>query len=194
MKISTLLRKLYYFKSFSRFKECGQNVIFSSGGKFIHPEQVSLGSNVFIGRNFHISARQLTIGNNVMIGPNVIIESDNHSFQKVGALMFDMKDERILGSIKIENDVWIGAAAIILKGVTIGEGSVVGAGSIVTKDIPPYTICVGNPCRAIKTRFNKDELIIHLKQIKSVKEYAEIIEYWKKYNLISPHETIDSKL
>jgi acetyltransferase-like isoleucine patch superfamily enzyme len=194
MRFRTLLGKLYYFKSFSQFRKCGSNVILSRGGKIIRPDEVTIGSNVFIGRNFHISARNLTIGNNVMIGPNIIIESDDHSYNKVGVLMFDVKDERLLGSIKIEDDTWIGAGAIILKGVRIREGAVVGAGSIVTKDIPPYTICVGSPCKPIKTRFTAEELRIHLKTVNSSIDYLDVLENWKKHNLINLHETIDSKL
>ena len=194
MNISTLFRKIYYFKSFCQFKACGSNVILSSGGKFIRPDEVSLGTNVFIGSNFHISARNVTIGNNVMIGPNFIIEADDHLYKKVGVLMFDMKDERTHGYVKIEDDVWIGASSIILKRVTVGEGSVIGAGSIITKDIPPYSICVGSPCKPFKTRFNLNDLRIHLKEVASKKEYLEVIEYWKKFNLISLNETIDTKL
>jgi acetyltransferase-like isoleucine patch superfamily enzyme len=194
MKIRSILGKLYYFKSFARFKACGSNVILSAGGKFVRPEEVSIGNNVFIGRNFHISARGLSIGSNVLMGPNLIIESDDHSYNKVGVFMFDVKDDRKLGPIIIEDDVWIGAGTIILKGVIIGEGSIVGAGSIVTKDIPPYTIGVGNPCKPIKTRFDAEELRIHLKQVNSSKEYSKVIDNWKKYSLINAHETIDSKL
>jgi acetyltransferase-like isoleucine patch superfamily enzyme len=64
--------------------------------------------------------------------------------------------------VVIEQDVWIGAAVIILKGVTIGEGAVIGAGSLVTKDIPPYTIAVGTPAKSIKKRFSDEELKRHL--------------------------------
>ena len=58
----------------------------------------------------------------------------------------------------IGNDVWTGANAVILKGVTIGDGAVVGAGSVVTKDVPPYAIVVGNPSKILKYRFNKDDI------------------------------------
>ena len=54
-------------------------------------------------------------------------------------------------SIILHNDVWIGSGVIVMQGVTIGEGAVIGAGSVVTKDIPPYSIAVGNPCKVIKT-------------------------------------------
>ncbi|OEF04578.1 CatB-related O-acetyltransferase [Vibrio genomosp. F10] len=58
----------------------------------------------------------------------------------------------------IGNDVWVGASAIILKGVKVGDGSIIGAGAVVTKDVPEYSIVVGNPARVLKYRFQKDEI------------------------------------
>jgi len=69
------------------------------------------------------------------------------------------------GPIVIGNDVWIGYRAIILSGVTIGDGAVVGAGSVVTKDVPPYTVVAGNPAREIKKRFD-DKTIGKLLEMK----------------------------
>ena len=66
------------------------------------------------------------------------------------------------GEIRIEQDVWCGANVLILKGVIIGEGAVIGAGSVVAKSLPPYTICVGNPCRPKALRFTDEELRKHL--------------------------------
>ena len=88
----------------------------------------------------------LRIGDRVAIGPGVILVLTSHAnYSKVRGLM---KEKR--RSIVLENDVWIGSGVIIMQGVTIGEGAVIGAGSVVTKDIPPYSVAVGNPCRVIK--------------------------------------------
>jgi len=65
------------------------------------------------------------------------------------------------GRVVIEDDTWIGANTLILKNVRIGEGSIIGAGSVVTKDIPPYSIAVGNPAKVIKQRFTNEELVRH---------------------------------
>ena len=65
--------------------------------------------------------------------------------------------------VTIEDDVWIGTNVTILKGVTIAKGSVIGAGSVVTKSTEPYSINAGNPCKKIKTRFTKEEIIEHEK-------------------------------
>ena len=160
--IKSIFRYLYYFKSINSFKSRGTNLIFSKGGTFIRPQEITFGSNVFISSNFHISARNLTFCNNIMIGPNLVIESDNHIYNKVGMTMFENRTERIISNITIQDDVWIGANVTILPGVTIGEGSIVGAGSIVTKSLPSYSICVGNPCKPIKARFTDSELKEHL--------------------------------
>lgn len=69
------------------------------------------------------------------------------------------------GKIIIGNDVWIGEDVIILSGVTIGDGCCIGSRSVVTKDLPPYTICVGQPCKAIKNRY-KDEIKDFLLEIR----------------------------
>ena len=166
-KIVIFLKILRYLVAYYKFKKKGSNLDFSMGGKFLHPEEISFGSNVFIGRSFHISARNLCIGSNVMFGPNLVIECDNHRFDKIGTPMFNYSNERNIKGITIEDDVWVGANVIILPGVTVKEGAIIGAGSVVTKDIPPYSICVGNPCRPKKNRFDKIELKQHLDIVKS---------------------------
>ena len=71
--------------------------------------------------------------------------------------------ERTKGDVLIGNDVWIGEDVFILSGVTIGDGCCIGAKSIVTKSLPPYTICVGSPCKPIKKRFPDDIINLLLK-------------------------------
>lgn len=182
--MKNLFRRIYYLRSFLRFKRCGKNIILSRGGTFIRPEQISFGNNVFINSKFHISAKNLTIGNNVMIGPNVVIECDDHIFTVPGKTMFEIRKDRYNGSVKIEDDVWIGANVTILKNVVVGEGCVVGAGSVVTKSIPPYTISVGVPNEVLKARFSVSELEEHLKIVNSKKDFSEIIGHWKKVKII----------
>lgn len=163
--IKETFRILYYLKSYFKFKAKGRNLIISRGGTFIRPEEISFGNNVFIGPNFHISARKLIFKNNIMIGPNLVIECDNHIFNKVGKLMFDLREERNISGVVIEDDVWIGANVTILSGVTISKGTIIGAGSVVTKSQPEYSVCVGNPCKKIKDRFTKNQLEQHLLEI-----------------------------
>lgn len=95
-----------------------------------------IGNNCFFNYNNTITAHELIkIGNYVTIGPNVCIFDHDHSFK-------DGKQEFVCEKIVIEDHVWIGAGCIILKGVTIGKGSVIAAGTVVTKDVPPYTVAL----------------------------------------------------
>ncbi len=105
----------------------------------------------------------LEIGNYVSIGPEVIfILGGNHYTKTITTYPFKVMyfNETIpealsKGKIVVGDDVWIGMNTIILSGVKIGKGAVIGAGSVVSKNIPPYAIAVGNPCKVIKYRFSE---------------------------------------
>lgn len=109
-----------------------------------------IGDNVSINRNTVIRGN-FTIGNNVAIAPNCTIIGVNHSFDRLD-VPIRLQGVNTRGGVVIEDDVWIGANCVILDGVTIGSGSVIGAGSVVTKNIPAFSIAVGNPCKVIKSR------------------------------------------
>jgi len=163
----------------------GENNRFGPNGRFIHPEEIHLGDNIYIAPNFHISARNLKIGNNVIIGPNLLLECDDHTFRNVGKTIWStFTEERTLGSVSIGDDVWIGGNVTILKNVTVGEGCIIGAASVVTKSLPPYSICIGVPCRPVKPRFTAEELRTHLEMVKSSLLPETITDLWKKNNLI----------
>ena len=179
MEIKELLRKIYYWRMYRKLQACGANVIFSSGGQVKRPDELTIGSNVFVGRNFLISARSMKIGNNVMIGPNFLAECDDHIYDMIGKPMFSVREERKIEPITIENDVWIGGGVTILKGVTIGEGAVIGAGSLVVKDVFPYTVSCGVPCKPIKQRFTDDKLKQHIELVGSSYTFEEIVSQWK---------------
>lgn len=93
---------------------------------------------------------EIVIGDNVIIAPNVVIRSSNHLFDKTNIPIRDQG--HCGGKIVIENDVWIGSNVVILPGVTIGCGSVIGAGAVVSKNIPPMSLAVGVPARVIRKR------------------------------------------
>ena len=178
MKVKNILRFLYYYKYYSRFKEYGENVILSRGGIILHPDEITFGNNVFIASGFRISASQLVFGNNIMAGPNLVIETDNHKYDCVGKTMFENSDDKVSGYVTIEDDVWIGANVTILQNVSIGEGSIVGACSLVNKSIPPYSLTVGLPAKPIKPRFKKDDLIKHLEIVGSKYSFDEIMDQY----------------
>lgn len=109
-------------------------------------EQVYIAGDLTITQNFTENRGTLSIGDRVSIAPCVILTLISHA--NASAIRQYIPIRR--GGVRIEDDCWIGAGAIILNGVTIGKGSVVGAGAVVTKDVAPYTIVAGNPARKIK--------------------------------------------
>lgn len=134
----------------------GKNLIIGPNSLIYPVRHMSFGDNVFIGRNVTISASQsgrspIRIGNDVMIAQRCMIIGGNHGMQRTDIPMNSQGEGR-QGAIEIGDDVWIGAGTIILSPVTIGRGSVIGAGSVVTKAIPEYSVAVGNPARVIKSR------------------------------------------
>lgn len=134
-------------------KKVGSNV--SVGRKcFIH-KNTEIGDNSGVGYDCVIN-NGVTIGKNVMMGPEVLIYTQNHNTRDVDIPMRE-QGMREMCPVIIEDDVWIGARVVILPGVTIGHGSVVGACAVVSKDVPPYSVYVGNPGRVVKTRNNKEK-------------------------------------
>ena len=151
------LMKTTNFKSLTK----GKNLIVGPGSKIYPSKFITFGENVMIGKDVVISTSKsggspISIGNNVMIAQRNLIIGGNHEYSKVEIPM-NQQGEGAQGAIVIGNDVWVGAGCIILTGVKVGDGCIIGAGSIVTKDLPPYSIAVGNPARVIKNR--KDEAI-----------------------------------
>ncbi|MGR5557116.1 sugar O-acetyltransferase [Vibrio fortis] len=112
-----------------------------------------LGNNVYANFNLTlVDDTDIFIGDNVMIAPNVTIAAGTHPINpelRLKAAQFNVP-------VRICNNVWLGAHTVVLPGVTIGENSVIGAGSIVTKDIPANVVAVGNPCRVLR-EINEDD-------------------------------------
>ena len=110
-------------------------------------ERVSIGANVFINNDFMVlGSGRVTIGDHVLIGPSARLYTPNHSLD-VGL----RRESWEIGlPITIEDDVWLGGSVVTCPGVTIGARSVVGAGSVVTKDVPPDVVVAGNPARIVR--------------------------------------------
>ena len=112
--------------------------------------KLEIGNNVSIGRSTMIAIKDhLIIGNDTEISPFVFICDQSHGIEP-GKLITNQKSQ--IEKVIIGNDVWIGTGAVILKGVRIGNGSVIGANSVVNKDIPENEIWAGNPVKYIKKR------------------------------------------
>ena len=114
---------------------------------------VSMGERSNLGIACRVNGK-VTFGNDVMMGPNCQFYTTNHRYDDLSIPM-DRQGNTAEKEIIIGNDVWIGASCIFLPGVCIGDGAVIGAGSVVTKDVPAYAIAAGNPCKVIKYRGKK---------------------------------------
>lgn len=131
------------------------------GNFFIEPPfRCDYGCNIEIGENFYanynlviLDCAKVTIGDNVLIGPNVGIYTAGHP------LHFELRNEEceFACPITIEDNVWIGGNVVLNPGVTVGRNSVVGSGSVVTKDIPANVVAAGNPCRVIREITDADK-------------------------------------
>ncbi|QRQ99563.1 acyltransferase [Dyadobacter sandarakinus] len=108
---------------------------------------VRIGDNSLVGLG-NVIIGPITIGNNVILAQNIVASGLNHNYQNVRQPIH--KQGVNMAQITIEDDCWIGANTVITAGVTIGKHSVIAAGSVVTKDVPPYSVAVGNPSRRIK--------------------------------------------
>jgi acetyltransferase-like isoleucine patch superfamily enzyme len=184
--IKSVIYNVLFFKGKAKMLYCGRNVSFRGRsiilGKNIRiydnskifgnikiGDNTSLSENVEVRTNFSkivigcnctinrnsIVIGKVTIGDFVLIAPNSVIVGSNHNFQR---LDLPIKKQGISSKgIIIEDDVWIGANVTILDGVIIGKGSIVAAGSVVTKYIEPYSIVGGIPAKVIKKRNNESE-------------------------------------
>lgn len=147
----------------------GKNSTFGRGTVLWAPNRMIIGDHVYIGKYCTLQA-DIKIGNHIEIANNVgLIGKYDHDYSKVGVSIKDApwigdkeydfkgKDQEIV----IEDDVWIGYGAVIFTGVTVHRGAIVAAGSVVTRDVEPYTIVAGNPAKVIGTRFSPDEIKEH---------------------------------
>lgn len=169
--LGVLLRRNYWRM---RFKSCGVKLWVSSGVIIEGARNVEMGDEAIIGPNSHLGSAgkglvkfgnrvatnrnvmiyivdgNVTIGDNVLIGPNVVFVTDNHVYDRIDV---PIRDQGISSEeIVIEDDVWIGANAVILPGVRIGKGAIIASGAVVSRDISPYSVAGGVPAATIKER------------------------------------------
>ena len=140
-------KKVREFGARLYLKQCGKNVNIEKGASF--SSRCTIGNNSGIGIKAQIGVCH--IGDNVMMAPDVVILSQNHMFDRTDIPMNrqGVSEEK---PVFIGNDVWIGQRVIILPGVHVGDGAIIGAGSVVTHDVNSYDIVAGNPARVIKKR------------------------------------------
>lgn len=150
------------------FGSCGKAFWFDPNGTYSF-------SNIHVGDHTSLGVKptlvagiaNIRIGSHVMFGPEVVVIAGGHNPGVIGMFMPEVTEKsgnEDLGVV-IEDECWIGARAIILRGVDVGRGSIVGAGSVVTRSVPPYTIVAGNPARALRSRFSTAEALEHERRL-----------------------------
>lgn len=144
-------------------KKIGKQCQIMPGVKFFHPYKIEIGSFTGINHHAEIGGHYgLKIGSYVMIGPYSQIITANHQYSD---WRIPMKYQGTIGGpIVIDDDVWIGSFVMILPNIKIGRGTIIGAHSVVTHDVEPYSIVGGVPAKLIKYRFN-NELISKAKKV-----------------------------
>ncbi len=141
------LRRIFFKAMFRRLGAAG---LIDYKTYFRYPSKMSIGNHSYINHGccFYgssLAGVEIVIGNEVALGPHVRIFTATHDYST-----YDLKD--VAATVVVEDNVWVGGGTIILPGVTIGRGAIVGAGSVVTKDIPAFSVAVGNPARVVNTR------------------------------------------
>lgn len=140
-----------------KFRHFGNNADFRPGAYAIACSKISIGSNVVIRPGTMLSADTrdgdelgtIEIDDDVLLGPGIHIYVDNHAFHDLSIPVIE-QGHYPTKPVKVERGAWIGAGVIILPGCSIGRNAIVGAGSIVTKDVPPFSVAVGNPACVVK--------------------------------------------
>jgi len=140
----------YFRTKLIGFKKCGDNVMIWHHAWFKMARNIEIGDDVRIHPMTYLDGSGgIEIGTHIGISPGVQIYSQNHGIKR-NELYFTQPYQ--LAKVKIENDCWIGAASIITAGVTIRKGTIVGSGSVVTRDTEPYSIVAGVPAKIIGER------------------------------------------
>lgn len=147
---SMLIRKIRSWIAGKCLDYKGRNLNIERKADFGTGHGISIGNNSGLGINCKVRG-PLEIGDNVMMGPDVFIFTSNHETSRTDIPM-NKQGFSLPHKVTIGNDVWIGARVIILPGVTIGNGCIIAAGAVVTKDIPDYTIAGGVPAKILKYR------------------------------------------
>jgi len=148
---------------------------------------ITIGRNFYIGRDSQIEA-DCTIGDYVMFGNRVaIVGRYDHNYRQIGvptrmASQIRSREFNWLHLTQmtyIEDDVWVGYGSTILSGIRIGTGSIIAAGSVVTKDVEPYSIYAGSPAKKVKNRFDSEnELLEHIALYRKYKENSNQMAAW----------------
>jgi maltose O-acetyltransferase len=135
------------------FAEAGLDINIEKGAFFGSGAAIKIGNRSSLGVRAEILG-PVSIGNDVMMGPEVVILTNQHETGRTDIPMIDQGLSAQL-PVTIHDDVWIGYRAILQPGISIGRGAIIGAGAVVTRDVPPFAIVAGVPARLLRYRSNK---------------------------------------
>ena len=152
-RVSLGARRFRQFCAHLILEDCGEWVNIDKGVTFA--TDIKLGNGSGIGANCSIPTG-VSIGENVMMGIDILMFTNEHRHDDVTVPM-GAQGRTSVEPIVIEDDVWIGSRSLIMKGVRIGHGAIIAAGSVVTKSVPPYEIWGGNPARFLKSRLSRQQ-------------------------------------
>lgn len=162
--IGKVVRRLHMLWLMPLFRSHGRSFRFDPRGVYTYGT-ISVGDNVNLGMGATMIAAlsEIMIGSNVIFGPEVMVIGGGHNMETVGLPMASVHEKRPGDDLGVvfEDDIWVGARAIILRGVTVGRGSVIGAGAVVTSDVPRYAIVVGCPARVLRFRWPIETILEH---------------------------------
>lgn len=191
------LARIHMYTQMPLFGSHGTQFRFDPTGTYTH-KNIHVGDQVNLGVEpvMIASMSAIRIGNNVMFGPRVTIVGGGHNTTVVGRPMSSVHEKtgnEDLGVV-IEDDVWVGSGAIILRGVTLGRGSIVAAGAVVTKSSPPYSVIGGSPASVLKFRWSIQEIMEHENRLyppeRRLRE--EDFELWIRSNsMLEPKRNVD---
>lgn len=151
-QIHSILSTFRYYKLKLRNPKLktGKNFHVASGCKISKGRNITIGNNFYMGHNCYLSCHA-EIGDDVMFASQVALIGGDHSINDISINM-NKAPRDVIKPIKIDSNVWVGHGAIVLHGVHLKNGCVVGAGSVITKDVPQNAIVAGNPAKVIRYR------------------------------------------
>jgi acetyltransferase-like isoleucine patch superfamily enzyme len=161
-----LRQMLWFWANRPKLGACGERVFLPRNGSY-KLENLFLGDDVEVGSRSTLWAAhsKIIFGDHVISGPEIVIMAGDHNVRPLGKFLSQVGEQEKARSddldVVIDGDVWIGARAIILKGVHVGRGAVIGAGSVVRRRVAPYSIVTGNPARPHRLRGTLEELLAH---------------------------------
>lgn len=186
-----LMHRLFWGKN--RFHKIGENCSLSTDISYSNGSNIYIDNHVSIGRRGNLMATNatITIKEHVVSSDGLTIVTGDHE-RKIGYFCSEIdetiksKDSGLDQPVVINEDVWIGINVTILKGITIGRGATLCAGAVITKDVPPYSICGGVPAKFIKFYWDIDKILKHEELLYPVnKRYSkeELKKIFDTYNI-----------